>query len=76
MRKIFARTAASLALASAAIVPMSGVASAHNDNDSAGGGMSGSASSMTSVGGHDGVVTMGDARAAGYWMGLVHAGMH
>ncbi|MER7397234.1 hypothetical protein ABT381_17190 [Streptomyces sp. NPDC000151] len=73
MRKIFARTAASLALASAALVPMSGIASAH-DHDDVSGMLSGSASSMTSVGGHDGVVTVGDARAAAYWMGLVDAG--
>ncbi|MFC6064218.1 hypothetical protein [Streptomyces ochraceiscleroticus] len=74
MRKTFARTAASLALASAALVPMSGIASAHDHNHGGGGGLSGSASSMTSVGGHDGVVTVGDSRAAAYWMGLVDAG--
>ncbi|MEU6113225.1 hypothetical protein ABZ840_01430 [Streptomyces sp. NPDC047117] len=66
MRKTFARTAAALAIASAAIVPMSGVASAHNGDG--GGMMSGSAGSYTNVGGHDGVTTVGNSEAAAYWM--------
>ncbi|POX40634.1 hypothetical protein C3486_12570 [Streptomyces sp. Ru73] len=60
----------SLALASAAIVPLSGIASAH-DHDSISGMLSGSATSATSVGGHDGVTTFGNAEAAAYWMGQV-----
>ncbi|WP_030607282.1 hypothetical protein [Streptomyces sclerotialus] len=74
MRKTFARTAAALAIASAAIVPMSGVASAHNDDGS--GMLSGSAGSYTNVGGHDGVTALGNAEAAAYWMHQVLAGTH
>ncbi|GAA0464481.1 hypothetical protein GCM10010361_30550 [Streptomyces olivaceiscleroticus] len=72
MRKTFARTAAALAIASAAIVPLSGIASAHDDDSS--GMASGSATTAISVGGHDGVTTFGNAGAAAYWMEQMDAG--